>query len=425
VPDGRDDAAVGVDLMNPATQEDWYPAYDLLREAAPVFRMPGTDTYVLTRYEDVAWVSRRTDLFANGPSRSASLMWDAEAIRIYREEGHVRRAPLGSDPPVHRRYRALVDPFFTPAGAERRRGLVTQVVHDLIDGWIDRGEIELVRDFAMPLPVTVITTMLGLPLDDVPQLKEWSEAWVMPFAGGLTPEEQRYVARKGVEFQAYLREAIAGKRRSPDGSVLSHLAHATFDDPAGSRPLTDAEIVDITDHLYIGGNETTTFALTSGVWLLLTNPAVEARVRADRSLVPQLVEEVLRLESPTQGLYRHALVDTEIAGVPIPKGSTVHLRFGAANRDPRQFPDPAVLDLDRPNAARHVAFGQGEHHCPGAGLSRLEQVIAIEALLDRLDEWWLVEGRNDFRHKPGLVLRALEELHVGLRPRHPTEDTAS
>lgn len=406
----------GIDLLDPATQEDWYPAYDLLRELAPVFRMPGTDTYVLTRYEDVAFVSRRTDLFANGPARQAALVRDPEALRIYREEGHLRRAPLGTDPPEHRRYRALVDHFFTPAGAERQRAFVTRTVHDLVDGWIHRGEIELVRDLALPLPVTVITAMLGLPLEDVPQLKVWSEAWVMPFAGGLTAEQQRYVARQGVAFQAYLRDRIAEKRRSPDESVLSHLAHASFDDPGGLRPLTDEEIVAIADHLFIGGNETTTFALTSAVWLLLTNPVVEQRLRADRSLVPRFVEEVLRLESPTQGLFRHTRADVALHGVTIPAGSTVHLRFGAANRDPRVFADPAALDLDRQNGSRHLAFGQGEHHCPGAGLSRLEQVVALDALLDRLADWWLLPGRNDFRHKPGLVLRALEELHVGFVP---------
>lgn len=401
-----------VDLFAPATQADWYPAYDLLREESPVYRIPGTDTYVLTRYEDVAWVSRRTDLFLNGPAPSAALVKDEEAMRIYRERGRVRRTILGTNPPVHRRYRDLVDPFFNPRGAEQRRDLITRAVDELIDGWIGRDRIDFVTDFALPLPVRIITEMLGFDVADIPQLKAWSAAWVMPFAGGLTPEQQRFVAEQGTEFQAHIVATIDAKRADPDDSVISHLASATFESPEGPRPLTEEEIVFITDHLYIGGNETTTFALTWGLRWLLERPDLWERLRSDRSRVPAFVEEVLRLDSPTQGLYRHTTEDVELHGVTIPAGSTVHIRFGAANRDHRMFPDPEVLDLDRRNSARHVAFGQGEHHCPGAGLSRLEQHVAWNRLLDRVDDWWLLDG-TELTTMPGFVLWALESLPVG------------
>ena len=418
-PTTSDQSCPHVDLFAAATQQDWYPAYDELREDAPAYRIPDSSTYVLTRYDDVAFVSKRTDLFANGPAPAGALLQDAEAMRIYREKGRPRRAPLSTDPPEHRRYRSLVDSYFNARGAREQRALITGVVNELIDEWIETPEIEFVRDFALPLPVRVITTMLGFPIDDIPQLKVWSEAWVMPFAGRLTPEQQRYIAEQGVAFQAYILDVIAQKRRRPDESVISRLAHARFEDPdapGGSRPLTDEEVLFTTDHLYIGGNETTTFALTSGLWLLLREPEVHARLRGDRSKIAQFVEEVLRLESPTQGLYRHNLVDVDLHGVNIPAGSTVHIRFAAANRDHRLFAEPARLDLDRSNSARHVAFGQGEHHCPGAGLSRLEQTIAFEVLLDRVEDWWLL-STNDYRHKPGFVLRALEALHVGIKAR--------
>lgn len=400
-----------VDLFAPGTQADWYPTYDLLREDAPVYRIPGTDTYVLTRYEDVAWVSRRTDLFLNGPAPSAALVKDEEAMRIYAERGRVRRTILGTNPPVHRRYRDLVDPFFNPRGAEQRRELITTAIDELIDGWIERDRIDFVADFALPLPVRIITEMLGFDVADIPQLKAWSAAWVMPFAGGLTPEQQRFVAEQGTEFQAHIVATIDAKRAHPDDSVISHLAHATFESPEGPRPLTEEEIVFTTDHLYIGGNETTTFALTWGLRWLLERPDVWDRLGEDRSKVPTFVEEVMRLESPTQGLYRHSTQDVELHGVTIPAGSTVHIRFGAANRDARMFPDPAVLDLDRRNSARHVAFGQGEHHCPGAGLSRLEQVIAWNRLLDRVEGWALADGAV-LATMPGFVLWALESLPV-------------
>lgn len=403
-----------VDLFARDTQRDWYPTYDLLREESPVYRIPGTDTYVLTRYEDVAWVSRRTDLFPNGPAPSAALVKDAEAMRIYREGGRVRRTILGTDPPVHRRYRDLVDPFFNARGAQQRRDLIVSAVDELVDAMLDRartGPIDFVADVALPLPVRIITEVLGFDVADIPQLKAWSAAWVLPFAGGLTPEEQRFVARQGVEFQAYILDTVAAKRAHPDDSVISHLASATFESPDGPRPLTEEEIVFTIDHLYIGGNETTTFALTWGLRWVLARPEIWQRLRADRSKVGTFVEEVLRLDSPTQGLYRHTTADVELHGMTIPAGSTVHIRFGAANRDPRMFPDPDVLDLDRGNSARHVAFGQGEHHCPGAGLSRLEQHVAWNRLLDRVESWELVDGA-ELTTMPGFVLWALESLPV-------------
>ncbi len=417
-PTGDPTVCPHVDLWDPATQEDWYPAYDRLREDAPIYRIPGTTMHVLTRYEDLAWVSKRTDLFPNGTAPRDSLMQDPEAIRIYRA-GNVGKRPLSVDPPAHRRYRALVDGFFNARGAARQAEHITAVVNELVDAWLpapgETGEIEFIADFAMPLPVRIITVMLGFPVEDTPQLKVWSEAWAMPFTSRLTPEQQRDVATKGVEFQRYILSIVEEKRRRPDDTVISHLAHVDFQehDGAPTRKLTDPEILSTVDHLYIGGNETTTFALASGVWLMLRDPAVHARLRAEPAKIAQFVEEVLRLESPTQGLYRHTATDVELHGVTIPKGSTILLRFAAANRDPRVFPAPAALDLDRPNSARHVAFGQGEHHCPGAGLSRLEQVIAHRVLLERVADWWLLDPSP--RHRPWFGMRALEELRLGVR----------
>jgi cytochrome P450 len=260
----------------------------------------------------------------------------------------------------------------------------------------------------------VITTMMGFRIEDIPELKVWSEAWVLPFRGQLTADEEVYAGEKGVEFQHHIHATIEEKRANPDSSVISFLANeARF---SGERPLSDAEIIGMADHLYIGGNETTTFALTSGVWLLLTHPDAHAALLADHSKVKGFVEEVLRLESPTMGMVRHAHEDAQVGGVDIPAGSSLHLRYAAANRDPRVFENPAELDVDRPNANRHLAFSTGETHCPGAGLSRLEQVIALSAMLDRLPDLRLVPGRNDFTHHPNVTLRAMKELWIAWDP---------
>jgi cytochrome P450 len=404
-----------VDLFDPATQEDWLPTYDLLREEAPVWRMPGTDTFVLTRFDDISYVLRRTDLFRRGASESTpGRGMSARTQQIYLDKGWPRVSYLACDPPVHRRYRELADPFFSVLGAEKQRGLITGIVNDLLDGIVAKGECELVQDFAIPLPVRVITTMMGFRVEDIPELKVWSEAWVLPFRGQLTADEEIYAGEKGVEFQHHIHATIQEKRANPDDSVISFLANeARF---SGERPLTDAEIIGMADHLYIGGNETTTFALTSGVWLLLTHPDAHAALLADRSKVKGFVEEVLRLESPTMGMVRHAHEDANVGGVDIPAGSSLHLRYAAANRDPRVFENPAELDVDRPNANRHLAFSTGETHCPGAGLSRLEQVIAVGAMLDRLPNLRLTPGRNDFTHHPNVTLRAMKELWIAWDP---------
>ncbi len=402
-----------VDLFAPETQEDWYPAYRAIHEQAPVYHIPNTNMYLISKFEDLAWIVRNPERFPNNATGSAGLLLGEEARTYYEEHGYPRQQPLGTNPPEHRKYRELVDPFFTPNGAEKQRGRITQTIHEIIDEWIGRDEIEFVTDFAMPLPVRVITGMLGFPKEDIPRLRVWSQAWVMPFAMGLSAGDQMYVAEKGVEFQKYIEGFIDGHRANPGDDLISHLATTKFD---GQRPLTNPEIIGILDHLYIGGNETTTFALTSGLWLLSRNPGLWERLKADREEVRFFVEEVLRLESPTQGLFRRTIQDEVMRGVAIPAGSVLHLRYAAANRDEEQFPHADQLDLGRPNAARHMAFSQGEHMCPGAGLSRLEQNIAWNALLDRVESFELVPGKNDFSHLPGFVLRALKELHVSVKP---------
>jgi cytochrome P450 len=403
-----------VDLFDPATQEDWYPTYKLLRDRAPVWRMPGTRTFVVTRYADVAFVLRRTDLFRRGAGKDTPVTTrPTRAAAIYAERGWPPVTPLAADPPDHRRYRELVDPFFSLQGAQRRRNLITGIVNELIDDFAGAGSCEYVRDFALPLPVRVITVMLGFRVEDIAKLKLWSEAWVLPFRGPLTTDEEIYVAEQRVDFQHHIHRTVQEKRERPDDSVISFLGNeARF---AGQRPLSDGEIVGMVDHLYIGGNETTTFALTSGLWLLLSTPGIYEAVQRDPGKVKVLVEEVLRLESPTQGLPRVAAFDTEIGGVAIPAGATVHLRYAAANRDERMFAVAERLDVERANASRHVAFSLGESHCPGAGLSRLEQIIALESLVSRLSGLHLLPGQA-FEHHANFTLRALKELRVGFEP---------
>ena len=399
-----------IDLYAPETQENWYPTYQKLRDENPVYQMPGSKIFVISRYQDVLHVLRHQEIFRTGTTAARS----SQSTEIYKNTGWERITPLSVNPPEHRQYRDLVDHHFDASGSLRWLSFIESTVHELIDefagpGISASGKTEFVQAFAIPLPVRAITRILGFPASDIPQLKEWSTAWVLPFSGPLTAEQDNWVATKVVEFQHYINHAIEEKRINPGDDVISDLTTATYN---GERLLTNHEIITIVDHLYIGGNETTTFAITSALWILLRQPGLYDTVYNDRSLVEQFLEESLRLESPTQGLYRSVAADTEIAGVTIPAGSTVHIRYAAANRDDSIFPNADQVDLTRSNTKRHMAFSLGEHHCPGSGLSRLEQKTALNVVLDRLPHLRLAPDTNDFTHMPGFVLRALNELHL-------------
>ena len=397
-----------IDLYDPVTQEDWFPTYQRLRDDAPIHQVAGTNLFVVTRYEDVLWVLRHQDIFPTG----GTLTRHQRARDVYEEKGWPRITPLSVNPPEHRWYRSLVDRFFDGEGAERWRPEIEAMVAELIDRFATDGRVELVAEFAMPLPLRMITRILGFPDSDIEQLKSWSAAWVLPFSGGLTEEQEVWVAEQVVAFQHYIHDQIDQKRARPGDDVLTALTRARFND---ERPLTDHEIITMVDHLYIGGNETTTFAIASAMWILLREDGLHARLRADPALIPAFVEEALRMESPTQGLFRQVAADVERHGVTIPAGAVVHVRYGAANRDERMFSCPDAVDLERPNAKRHMAFSLGEHSCPGSGLSRLEQRIALTALLERLPGLRLADD-NDFTHHPGFVLRALQALHLEFDP---------
>ena len=412
---GKPQSVEEVDVFARETIENPYPTFDLLRSECPVYQVPDTQTYFLTRYEDIYDVLRKTNLFLRGAGKSRPLISDSEAQDYFERNGWPKMSILGSNPPNHRRYRDMVDHFFSVKGAKKQTGLITEIANELIDNWIDDGEVEYVSQFAELLPSMVITKMMGFPLEDLQRLKIWSEAWVAPFSLQLDAEQEKEVAHLMVEFQHYIHDHIKERRKNPREDpredVVSYLVSTPVQLHSGTRMLTDTEIINMVDHLYIGGNETTTFALTSGLWLLIENPDLQAALASKPEQIRTFVEEVLRLESPTQGMDRHALEDTEIAGVSIPKGSHIHMRYAAANRDKSQFECPANLELERDNASKHLDFSIGETHCPGAGLTRLEQNIAMELLLKRLKKIKFAKEKNSFEHHMNFTLRSFTELY--------------
>lgn len=410
-----------IDLLDPQVQEHCFDAYRILREQAPVHYQPSLDMYVVTRHADVSTVLSDPDTFINDYADDSShpLIEHPDAQALYHQEGWPRLMPLATNLPEHRAFRALVDPHLTARAVRKREQQIRDTVNALIDEWIDDGEVEFLSAFAQPLPMAVIAEALGFPRVDIARLKGWSDAWARPFGKGLTREQEMETVREHIEFQHYIHETLQRKREHPSDDLISELAQARFDDPltGENRSLTDAEIIGISDHLLTGGNETTAFALASGLWLLFRFPDLLQQLQADPSLIRVFVEEVLRVESPTQGMQRHTTREVELGGVTIPAGSVIHIRFGAANHDEARYPNAECPDLTRRAASSHFAFGGGEHLCPGAPLSRLEQVIAWECLLERITDFEPVPEKDDYSHVHALWPRALKQIHLRFRRR--------
>lgn len=407
--DARTGAPGDRSLANVEVQENPYDYYDVLREQAPVYYDPTLKVHIVTRYDLLMEAIRNTEVFSNIGSQAPAEMRapPAEVKEIEKGGWPKVNTMVTNDPPSHTRYRKMVDYAFTPKRVRALKPDMDEIVNMLIDRFIDRGEVELIGEFAVPVPLYVIADQLGVPREDAPRFKIWSDASVAPLGLMLTDEEWIDSARKMREFQHYFVDALDERRARPRDDLLSALLEVRDDD---GKPLDNAELLSIISQVLVAGNETTTNSLAAGMTLLIDNPEQQRLLREDPSRIPTFVEETLRLESAVQGLFRVVTRDTELGGYAIPKGARVMLRYAAANRDEARFACPHQLDVTRSNAGAHLAFGAGIHHCLGAQLARYEMIASFEALLSRMDNLAYAPGRNDFRHHPHLCLRGLKAL---------------
>jgi cytochrome P450 len=328
-------------------------------------------------------------------------------------------ATLRPTPELWRAHRQqLTDPWVGP-GARRHEAMIRRHVDNLLDALAGRDEVDFVADFARPLPQLTMASVLGLPLEDVPQLAAWGTAQVMSYVHGcghnnvLTPEQTAEKFRLLAGFSDYVREKVREKRAAPADDMISFLTQVHY--TPLDRRLTDDEINGVVYAMVIGGLETTQYALAEQVQLVCETDGLFDRLRRDRELIRPFIEEAMRLRSPTQGLSTRITSRDEVfQGVEVPAGSTLHLRWAAANIDPEEFEDPLELRLDRKAVTRHLAFSAGPRVCPGAGLSRLEQTIAWNALCDRFESIAYAPG-NTFLHQPGIMLGTLA-LRLSLAP---------
>ena len=408
--------------FDPETLQCPFPHYAQMREEAPVLEVPAIGVHLVTRHDLVMQVLRDPQTYSSlfGGAGMPMPAEDRKRLGEVIAEGYPRvPTMLTADQPEHTRYRRLVSKAFHPKSIAEMEPVIRAVTTRLIDSWIDKGRIEFVEEFGVPLPVEVIAHALNVPEDKMADFKRWSDDSIAGIGTNITLD-QRIDAERGVnEFQRYFAEQIELRRENPRDDLLTNLLNASIDDGDAEvqdkRPLDMPEMLSIVQQLLVAGNETTTKMLTEMMRLLGEHPEQWAAVKADPSRVERVVEETLRLSTPTQGMWRVVTRDVELGGVRLSAGSRIVIAFCSANRDERLYDEPDAFDPDRTNLRDHLAFGKGIHFCLGANLSRLEGKVALEELSKRLDSFRLAP-ENEYRYHPSFMLRGLTRLEIEITP---------
>ena len=402
--------AIVFDPFSEAQRHDPYPTYAELRRHSPVTEL-ANGVYAVARYADVSYVLRHPELFSSRamlsatsgdfasalgsvvrePSEAARIAELLKSLPITLADQLAARSLIAVDPPVHSPMRSLVNRGFTPrriADLESRVRAIARAALAHLDG---KPDFDMVSQFFVPLPVTVIAELLGVEAERSSDFKRWSDCAVAVTGGGAGTLGPMQVLEGMAGLSGYIMGVVERRRRSPGNDLISLLIRAEDGDAA----LTPVEVVMFTLLLLVAGNETTTNLLGNALLALMAHPEELARARRDPSRIPALVEEALRYDSPIQFLFREARQDVELVGVPIPAGATVMPLLGSANRDEAQFPHADRFDPSR-NTQGHLAFGLGIHFCLGASLARLEARVALEELLPRFATFERTEPRVQY-----------------------------
>jgi cytochrome P450 len=354
--------------LSPAVQDNPYPYYAELRDKAPVAWVESMHAWAVSRYADVDFILRNPRLFSSASWKIAS-------------SGNpdiVQKVPslLSMDPPDHTRLRKLANKGFTPRLIRAMEPRVQAITQDLLGTLTKKAEVDLVSALSVPLPIIVIAEMLGVEVERQADFKHWSDALVRALNRPTDKAVRAEIRQSVSELHTYLESMINRRRTEPGDDLITAFVQAEEE----HQVLTPLEILGLAVLLLAAGNETTTNLIGNAVLALLDHPEELTKVRANRTHVSAVVEEVLRYDSPIQVVYRQTTQEVELEGGKLPAGATVLVLLGAANRDERKFPDPDHFDVQR-NPQDHVGFGYGIHYCLGAPLARLEGRIALEALL--------------------------------------------
>ncbi len=404
--------------FDPATLQCPFPHYAQMREEAPVLHIESMGMYLVTRYDLVLQIIRDVETYSSrfGGASMPLESGDGAKLAAVMEEGYPRLATmLTADMPDHTRYRRLISKAFTPKVIAELEPKIREITTRLIDAFIEGDSLEFVEQFGVPLPVEVIAHALNVPDDRLVDFKRWSDDSIAGI-GTQISIEQRMDAERGVnEYQHYFAAEIEKRKTEPQDDLLTNLLNARVDDDdpdvTDKRPLDMAEMLSMVQQLLVAGNETTTKLLTESMRLIAETPGEWEKLREDPSRAPKMVEEALRLTTPTQGMFRIATKEHDLEGVHIPKGARIVIVFASANRDTELYEDPDTFCPERDNLRDHLAFGKGIHFCLGAALSRLEGKVALEELSRRIESFSLPES-NEYTYFPSFLLRGLTRLDV-------------
>jgi cytochrome P450 len=399
-------------FTDPELFQDPAPWYAAVRERGPVWREPNRGVVVLSGIDEVLRVYADPERFSAIvatlgplvplPEPAEGESW-RELLERRRHELPMNEMLPSLDPPRHTRERALAGRLFTPNRLRENEAFMGTLADELIDELAGRGEVEFNAAYARPFTLLVIADLLGVPQEDHPQFRRWLEG---PQGNAGNAEGEHGGDQVFAKLAPYFTRYIEERRAAPSEDVMSQLAHVRY--PDGDLPeVTD--VVRLATIFFAAGQETTARLLAAGMRVLAEQPALADELRSDPSGIPNFVEECLRLEGPIKSTFRLALEDTKIGDAEIPAGTIVMGSVGAANRDPRVFDDPDRFDPKRRNAKRNIAFGHGEHFCPGASLARAEARVGFERLLARLDDFQLVDP-GALQYAPTFIIRGLEAL---------------
>jgi cytochrome P450 len=377
---------------------DPFPRYKRMRETAPVFFDEQSGSWHVFRYEDVQRALSEYATFSShmGGGDDASGTGQLFASSL-----------IATDPPRHRQLRSLVSQAFTPKAVDALARRIAGLTDELLEGIAARGSADLIKELAYPLPVIVISELMGIPAQDRERFKHWSDVIVSQTRTGSASEDH---SAANTEMTEYFLALIDQRRSRPGKDLVSTLLSAEID----GQILTVPELLGFCALLLVAGNETTTNLIGNAVLCLAESPGTIDRLLREPALLPQTIEEVLRFRSPVQSMYRVTVAETTLGDELIPAGAPIVAWIGSANRDERQFQRPAAFDVDR-GQNRHLAFGHGIHFCLGAPLARLEARIALDALLSRLHGLSLAQGAH-LERMESTIIYGLKALPVSWQP---------
>lgn len=414
-----------LDLFDAAAQHTTDAAYKWMREECPVYQLPGRNVFLITRYDDIVNAARDVETFSNeftspGVALGKGSAEIADELAAILGGGYTQVSTmLTRDHPAHTRFRRLTTRAFTPRRVASWGPEVERITTELIDGFIDTGSVEFVSQFAVPLPVRVIAHALGLPRGRENDVKEWTDHATASIGADPGDEARLAAARGLVAFQNYFAAELRARRDNPQDDFLTDLVNAEIpagdDDVEDRRPLDTPEMLSVLHQLVVAGNETTTSLLGSAMVMLADKPDIRDAVAHDAAAARTVVDELLRLASPAQGMFRVARKTVTVAGTQIPQGATVILMYASGNRDPQRYDRPDEILLDR-SERQHLAFGHGIHFCIGSHLSRMEAEVALTQLCRRIDRLWLI---GEPQYKPSFVLSGPRLLNLGFTTHSP------